>query len=265
MSEDPYFTLEMSVSLSNVRDGDRFGLHDLAPRRQDDRGLRGREEREPSVRGEILVMLLEHPANADHHQWSLGSLEDLQPIRDLEAHDDPGRLECVDSCRMRGRRLCCHWGVTLGDRDRGLVRQAQEGTSRTTKRNLSRAHVGAGKLLLAPLGQSLTLDVPKRRLLLGKVIEAASGKDYFEYVRERIFKPAEMTSTDSYELDLVTKNLAVGDEREETAAGPRFATTSFPSTASDSASARMAGSLDTPAGFPVSPRSSTFISSTATP
>ena len=59
-------------------------------------------------------------------------------------------------------------------------------------------------------------------LLLGRVIESASGKDYFDYIRERIYQPAGMTSTDSYELDLVTKNLAVGYEREETAAGPRY-------------------------------------------
>ena len=59
-------------------------------------------------------------------------------------------------------------------------------------------------------------------LLLGKVIESASGKDYFDYIRERIYQPAGMTSTDSYELDLVTKNLAVGYEREETASGPRY-------------------------------------------
>ena len=59
-------------------------------------------------------------------------------------------------------------------------------------------------------------------LVLGKVIEAASGQDYFEYVRERIYKPAGMTSTDSYELDLVTRNLAVGYEREDTPTGPRY-------------------------------------------
>jgi CubicO group peptidase (beta-lactamase class C family) len=59
-------------------------------------------------------------------------------------------------------------------------------------------------------------------LLLGKVIEAASGTDYFEYVRERVFQPAGMTSTDSYELDRVTKNLAVGYEREETSRGPEY-------------------------------------------
>jgi CubicO group peptidase (beta-lactamase class C family) len=59
-------------------------------------------------------------------------------------------------------------------------------------------------------------------LLLGKVVESASGKDYFEYVRERIFQPAGMTSTDSYELDRVTKNLAVGYEREETPRGTQY-------------------------------------------
>ena len=59
-------------------------------------------------------------------------------------------------------------------------------------------------------------------LLLGKVIESASGKDYFDYVRERIYRPAGMTSTDSYELDLVTKNLAVGYEHEDAPGGPQF-------------------------------------------
>ena len=59
-------------------------------------------------------------------------------------------------------------------------------------------------------------------LLLGKVIESASGKDYFDYVRERIFKPAGMMSTDSYELDRVTKNLAVGYEREDEPGGPQY-------------------------------------------
>ena len=59
-------------------------------------------------------------------------------------------------------------------------------------------------------------------LLLGKVIESASGKDYFAYVRERIFQPAGMTSTDSYELDRVTRNLAVGYEREDGPGTPQY-------------------------------------------
>jgi CubicO group peptidase (beta-lactamase class C family) len=56
-------------------------------------------------------------------------------------------------------------------------------------------------------------------LVLGKVIEVASGQDYFAYVRQRIAAPAGMTSTDAYELDRVNPNLAVGYEREETPRG----------------------------------------------
>jgi CubicO group peptidase (beta-lactamase class C family) len=47
-------------------------------------------------------------------------------------------------------------------------------------------------------------------LVLGKVIETASGMDYFDYIRERVAKPAGMTNTDAYELDRVNRNLAVG-------------------------------------------------------
>jgi CubicO group peptidase (beta-lactamase class C family) len=60
-------------------------------------------------------------------------------------------------------------------------------------------------------------------LVLGKVIEVASGQDYFTYVREHVAKPAGMTNTDAYELDRVNKNLAVGYEREgEDASGPIY-------------------------------------------
>ena len=59
-------------------------------------------------------------------------------------------------------------------------------------------------------------------LVLGKVLEVASGKDYFDYIRERIAKPAGMTDTDAYELDRVNRNLAVGYEREETARGVEY-------------------------------------------
>jgi len=60
-------------------------------------------------------------------------------------------------------------------------------------------------------------------LVLGKVIEKASGQDYFAYVRDHIAKPAGMTSTDAYELDRVNRNLAVGYEREgEDANGPIY-------------------------------------------
>ncbi|HZG53950.1 MAG TPA: serine hydrolase domain-containing protein [Pyrinomonadaceae bacterium] len=51
-------------------------------------------------------------------------------------------------------------------------------------------------------------------LVLGAVIEKATGQSYFDYVRENIYKPAGMTNTDAYELDLVTPNLAVGYQKE---------------------------------------------------
>ena len=59
-------------------------------------------------------------------------------------------------------------------------------------------------------------------LVLGKVIEKVTGRSYFDYVREHIFKPAGMTNTDSYDLDRVNPNLAVGYEKEYTDEGVRF-------------------------------------------
>jgi CubicO group peptidase (beta-lactamase class C family) len=47
-------------------------------------------------------------------------------------------------------------------------------------------------------------------ILLGAIIEKASGENYFEYVRRHIFKPAGMSQTDFYETDYDTPNLATG-------------------------------------------------------
>lgn len=38
-------------------------------------------------------------------------------------------------------------------------------------------------------------------LVAGRIVEIASGQDYYDYVRQHIYKPAGMTRTDSYELD----------------------------------------------------------------
>jgi CubicO group peptidase (beta-lactamase class C family) len=51
-------------------------------------------------------------------------------------------------------------------------------------------------------------------LVLGKVIEVVTRQDYFDYVREHLYKPAGMRSTDAYQLDEVNRNLAVGYQRE---------------------------------------------------
>jgi CubicO group peptidase (beta-lactamase class C family) len=46
--------------------------------------------------------------------------------------------------------------------------------------------------------------------LLGVVIESATGRDYFDYVREHIYRPAGMEHSDSYEMDDPVENLAIG-------------------------------------------------------
>jgi len=50
-------------------------------------------------------------------------------------------------------------------------------------------------------------------VVLGKIIESVSGHDYYDYVREHIYKPAEMNGSDHYEMDLPVPNLAIGYTR----------------------------------------------------
>lgn len=47
-------------------------------------------------------------------------------------------------------------------------------------------------------------------ILLGAIIEKISGKSYYDYVRENIFKPAGMINTDSFESDKMPVNTAEG-------------------------------------------------------
>ncbi len=51
-------------------------------------------------------------------------------------------------------------------------------------------------------------------LLLGVVIEKASGQDYYQYVREHVFKPAGMTSTDSLPENESVAQRSVGYMKE---------------------------------------------------
>lgn len=46
-------------------------------------------------------------------------------------------------------------------------------------------------------------------ITLGAVIERVSGMNYLDYVRENIFKPLQMTDTDSYARDEVVPNMSV--------------------------------------------------------
>lgn len=62
-------------------------------------------------------------------------------------------------------------------------------------------------------------------VLLGKIIEAVSGQDYYDYVKEHIYKPVGMNDSDHYEMDQPVPNLAMGytrmDELGHRTDGPR--------------------------------------------
>ena len=47
-------------------------------------------------------------------------------------------------------------------------------------------------------------------LLLGAVVERASGQSYFDFVRENVYKRAGMADTDCYDLETDPPNLATG-------------------------------------------------------
>ena len=53
-------------------------------------------------------------------------------------------------------------------------------------------------------------------IVLGAIIEKASGQDYYDYVREHIYGPAGMTNTDSYDRDAEIPNRATGYTKEAT-------------------------------------------------
>ena len=52
-------------------------------------------------------------------------------------------------------------------------------------------------------------------MVLGAIVERLTGVSYFDYVRERIFRPLDMKDTDSWAIDDVVSNLAVGYARFE--------------------------------------------------
>jgi len=47
-------------------------------------------------------------------------------------------------------------------------------------------------------------------IVLGLIIEGATGGTYYDYVRENIYQPCGMTDTDSFEADRVVPNIAIG-------------------------------------------------------
>jgi len=65
-------------------------------------------------------------------------------------------------------------------------------------------------------------------IVLGAIIEKVSGQNYYDYVREHVYKPAGMKNTDAYEMSADTPNLAMGYTTEGAngqAEGPRHENT----------------------------------------
>jgi D-alanyl-D-alanine carboxypeptidase len=61
-------------------------------------------------------------------------------------------------------------------------------------------------------------------VVLGLIVAKASGRDYYDYVRDHIFKPAGMNDTASYPKDGDVPNRALGYIREGSAWKPNYAT-----------------------------------------
>jgi CubicO group peptidase (beta-lactamase class C family) len=47
-------------------------------------------------------------------------------------------------------------------------------------------------------------------MVLGAIVQKASGMDYFDYIRKHVYEPAGMTASDCFDLDADVPNLAVG-------------------------------------------------------
>ena len=61
-------------------------------------------------------------------------------------------------------------------------------------------------------------------VVLGLIIEKASGVDYYTYVRDHIFKPAGMNDSVSYEKDSAVPNRAIGYVRDGSSWKPNYET-----------------------------------------
>ncbi len=61
-------------------------------------------------------------------------------------------------------------------------------------------------------------------IVLGLIVEKASGTDYYDYIRENIYKPAGMTDTESIPKDAVAERRALGYTGKAGARTPNYGT-----------------------------------------
>lgn len=117
----------------------------------------------------------------------------------------PGFMAPEFADRLRVEHLLSHTGGT-GD----YVRQLGGSCARTVD-----------EMLTLATDRSLGFEPGTRWrysntgfLLLGKIVEQVTGQSYYDYVREHVYAPAGMVSTDSYETDRLPPNTAIGYDRE---------------------------------------------------
>lgn len=94
------------------------------------------------------------------------------------------------------------------------------GADRTAERLLATLRRGArtvGEHLAAFAADPLQAEPGSRfeysndgYVLLGAIIEKVSGRDYYDYIREHVFRPAGMSDSDFYELDGDPPDVATG-------------------------------------------------------
>ncbi|MBU0639384.1 MAG: beta-lactamase family protein [Planctomycetes bacterium] len=62
---------------------------------------------------------------------------------------------------------------------------------------------------------------------LGALIEKVTGQDYYDYIREHVYRPAGMTNSDSYDMDRPIPNLAIGYTKQQTPDGSVWTNNTF--------------------------------------
>ena len=73
----------------------------------------------------------------------------------------------------------------------------------------------------------INLVVPRGQLL-GVIVQRVSGQDYYDYVREHVFKPAGMSSTDSLPEDVAAADRSVGYMKGDPSKGWQPNTSTLP-------------------------------------
>jgi CubicO group peptidase (beta-lactamase class C family) len=127
----------------------------------------------------------------------------------------PGVLDSADARAIRIRHLLTHTSG-LGDYLTPRLRQRAP-RLRTVDDRLAAIRADSAPTFFEPGTAWMYSNVGY--VLLGKVVEAASGEDYDGYVRRHVFAPAGMRRSAFVDLDVVAPGVATGYDAEATDGG----------------------------------------------